>query len=472
MTAAGDQAVAAGQIQTWGYDPGTPDAPHGLIVCPQPDLAATPLPTQITGQAPASDADASPGTPAFRYWVAAEALRRGSDLWGATIGSGAKWNSAVGTVLPVELDAGEDLNAYYDRQALRFFHEEVRGVPIYSVHGSGVAQHEQGHATLDAVRPQLWDAPFAEVAAFHEAFGDMSSMLCGLQLEPIRKAVIEQTGGRVGTDSVLSRCAEQLGWAVRQLIPDSVDATALRNAANSWFYRDPAGLAPRGPASQLCSEPHSFSRIFSGAFLGALGGMFSLHGDRTPAGLLAVSADAAKLLLGAAAAAPVVPAYMSQVAAHMVALDMQQFGGTYRRALLGAFVNHGILSLPSVHAVGPGATPDDLSQDEPDVQQVSLPRDAFGLKGDLLVDVPVQARRFGVAGSLPDIGSATVPGPERATASFVEDLFRRGRIAIGEAADPDAPVMPQGRTKSHELQETEGGFVLVRRHFDCGFCAQ
>jgi hypothetical protein len=28
------------------------------------------------------------------------------------------------------------------------------------------------------------------------------------------------------------------------------------------------------------------------------------------------------------------------------------------------------------------------------------------------------------------------------------------------------------RTKSHELQETEGGFALVRRHFDCGFCAE
>jgi hypothetical protein len=470
MTAAIDQAIATGQIQTWGYDPGTPDAPHGLIVCPQPDLGAPPLPTQITGPAPAPDA--SPGTPAFRYWVAAEALRRGSNLWGATIGASASWNPVVGAVLPVELDAGEDLNAYYNRQALHFFHEEVRGVTVYSGESSGVVNHEQGHGVLDAVRPQLWDAPFAEVAAFHEAFGDMSSMLCALQLEPIREAVIDQTGGRVGTDSELSRCAEQLGWAVRQLIPDSVDPTALRNAANSWFYRDPAGLAPRGPAGQLCSEPHSFSRVFSGAFLGALGGMFSLHGDPTPAGLLAVSADAANLLHVAAAISPVVPPYMSQVAAHMVALDTQQFGGKYRRALLGSFLNHGILSLPSVHAVGPNVAPDNLSQDEPDVQRLALPQDAFGLRGDLLVDVPVQARRFGVAGSLPDIGSATVPGAEQATASFVEDLFRRGRIDIGDAAGPDAPLAHPARTKSHELRETEGGFALVRRHFDCGFCAE
>ncbi|HKG38367.1 MAG TPA: hypothetical protein VKB25_05205 [Conexibacter sp.] len=479
MTAVGAPTVGAGQIQTWGDDPGAPDAPHLLIARPRPRLGAAPLPTQITEPEPAAGADLSPGTPGFRYWVAAEALRRGSDLWGATIGAGARWHAAVGAVLPVELDAGPDLNAFYDRQALRFFHDEVAGITCFSGASGDVINHEQGHAVLDALCPQLFDTPFIEAAALHESFGDMSAMLCALQLESIRTAVIEETGGRVGTNSTLSRCAEQLGWAIRRLVPDAVDGDSLRNAANSWFYRDPAQLSPSGPAFQLSSEPHSFSRVFSGAFLGAIGGMFALHGDPTATGLEVVSRDAAQLLRTGVATSPVVPAYMSQVAAHMVAADAQLFQGRYRRALLGAFLGHGILSLPSVDAVSPAvvgrkmaAAGGELEPPQTDLQRVTLPRDAFGLRGDLVVETPVQQRRFGVAGALPDVGSAAIPAPEHAAASFVEDLFRRGRVDIGDAGEEDAPLVRSGRPKSHELQPLDGdGFALVRRHFDCGFHA-
>jgi hypothetical protein len=476
MSAAGTEA-GAGRIQTWGDDPGAPDAPHPLIARPQPALGDGALPTEITTPAPDGDAQADPGTAAFRHWAAAEALQRASDLWAATIGDGAAWNPAVGDTLPIELDAGRDLNAFYDREALRFFHDSVDGQTFYSGESADVVCHEYGHATLDSLAPRLWDAPFAEAAAFHEAFGDMSAMLCALQLQPIREAAIAETGGRVGTNSVLSRLAEQLGWAIRQQAPTAVDRDCLRNAANSWFYRDPAQLPPSAPASQLSSEPHSFSRVFSGAFLEAIGGMFALRDDQTPDGLLAVSTEAAQLLHTAVATSPVVPGYMSQVAAHMVAADEQLFGGRYRQALIGAFVAHGILSLPSVQALsrttagrGMGVAGDGGAP-QPEIQRVTLPRDAFGLKGDLIAEVPVQQRRFGVAGSTPDLGSTAVPAHEHATASFVEDLFRRGRVEFGDAAGEDAPFVRPGRAKSHELREADGGYALVRRHFDCGFHA-
>ena len=47
--------------------------------------------------------------------------------------------------------------------------------------------------------------------------------------------------------------------------PDAVDPDCLRNAVNSFTYQDPVNLPPMAPARQLSSEPHSFSRVFTGA---------------------------------------------------------------------------------------------------------------------------------------------------------------------------------------------------------------
>jgi hypothetical protein len=89
------------------------------------------------------------------------------------------------------------------------------------------------------------------VAAFHESFGDMSAILSQLQLPGFRKAVLTETGGVLYRSSWLSRLAEQLGWAIRFAFPDAVDSDCLRNAVNSFFYRDPIQLPPSGPANTL-----------------------------------------------------------------------------------------------------------------------------------------------------------------------------------------------------------------------------
>ncbi len=79
------------------------------------------------------------------------------------------------------LDEGEDLNAYYDRRALNFFHGFAGGGTVYSGESPDVVCHEQGHAILDAIKPELFNAGSNEVAAFHEAFGDMSAILAALK---------------------------------------------------------------------------------------------------------------------------------------------------------------------------------------------------------------------------------------------------------------------------------------------------
>src|SRR5262249_9350016 len=134
-----------------------------------------------------------------------------------SIAAGNLWE--VGSILPVDLDFGIDLNAFYDRQGLKFFHGSAAGRTVFSGESPDVVCHELGHAVLDSFKPQLFDAASIEVAAFHESFGDMSAILSALQLPSLREGVLAETGGVLHRASRLSRLAEQLGWAIRQSVP-------------------------------------------------------------------------------------------------------------------------------------------------------------------------------------------------------------------------------------------------------------
>ena len=106
---------------------------------------------------------------------------------------------------------------------------------------------------------------------------------------------------------------------------------------------------------------HSFSRVFTGAFLDALAWMFSATGSPAEGNLAAVARDMGQLLVDGVHAAPVTTTYFSQVAAAMVRADEVRFAGRYRSALTRAFVERGILSVSSSMALGTGP---DLIQTE------------------------------------------------------------------------------------------------------------
>ena len=97
------------------------------------------------------------------------------------------------------------------------------------------------------IGPQLFDAPFIEAGAFHESFGDMSAILSALQLPSVRAAALAGVKGYKA--SQLSRCAEQLGAAIRQVDKTAVDSDCLRNAYNAFKYVDPQTLPDSAPAT-------------------------------------------------------------------------------------------------------------------------------------------------------------------------------------------------------------------------------
>jgi len=466
-----------GQIRTWEHDPGDPATAFQPVQSPAPDMAAGTLPVSIDGQRPAA-ALYDVGTPEFRYWVAAEALARSAKLWSALLPSGVTWFESNGSQLSSSLDEGEDFNAYYDRQGLHFFHGTSGGRVVYSGESPDVACHELGHAVLDALRPQLWDASFIEAGAFHESFGDMSAILAALQLRSVREEVLAETAGHLYRSSRLSRVAEQLGWALRQIRPELVEPDCLRNAVNSFFYLDPAGLPPSSPAAVLSSEPHSFSRVFTAAFLDALGGIHALQSSPDQSTLQQASLDAGALLVDAVVASPVVPSYYSQIAAHMIEADAKRFAGRYAQALKGSFVKHGILSLdsgnavaaspagaPQVRATGLAAT----GGGEVGEPLIALSGARYGLGEDLLVPALAETKRFGVVGAAPDVGGVDSPSHDQAARSFVEDLFRRDKIdpSGDQGAKPAASRRASHLT--HSVRRRPEGLVLVRESVDCGF---
>jgi hypothetical protein len=469
-------------VSSWEDDPGVP--PNSPITVAAPNQSAKPLPFKIGGTAPAPAVYAV-GTAQFRYYATAVALRRTADFWGSIVPSQTKWH--VGATLPVILDDGVDLNAFYtrgdfqDAPGLHFFHDTVAGQTYYSGESPDVCCHEMGHAVLDAIKPQLFDAQTIEAAAFHESFGDMSALLSALQTPSFRQEVIQETGGTLNRSSRLSRLAEQLGYAIRVQHPDAVDPDCLRNAVNSFFYRDPQALPPSAPANALSSEPHSFSRVFTGAFLDILAGIAKvLNSSPGTDDIGQATQDAAHILVNGVLGAPVTPDFYSQVAAQMIAVSqIAPFDGKYRDIIKSAFVRRGILSLQAAATVSSIQVKNLAPRMAMDASQKSAPAElpkanisaaVYGLaQPTLVVHTAEDAKHFAVTSAALTGGPIGPSSPQSAAESYTEDLFQRGRVEVGKHAHSQTGLTHPLAYRTHFIIEVNGQLILKRRSFECGF---
>lgn len=461
---------AAGVLRTWEEDP----ASGILIDVSEPSISAGPgvLGFSFDQPQPAS-VESAQGTADFRWWAAAAALRRGADFW-SSVGL-SSWQGGRQT-LSVLLDAGDDLNAYYNRVALNFFHGAgPDGSVVYSAESPDVTCHEMGHAVLDSIKPDFWNAASDEIAAFHEGFADVSAIVSVLQLPSFRSAVLSDTRGSLYQSSRLSRLAQQLASAIRLIAPSAVESDCLRNAFNAFVYQDPLTLPQQAPATQLSSEAHSFSRVFSGAIFEILGDCLAATAANrqqpTEAELLRVSADVARLLYSAVAQVPVVANIYSEVASAMIN-QSAAVNASYPSVLKSVFVRRSILSLASAAtsqrlptvaamvAMAPAAAMSGLAT-------CAMDGSAYGLDAPLLVNTASQPRSFAVTAAALTGGSVDPPSATSAAKAFVDDLFRRGQVHYGDAGDPQARLTSFHRLKTHELVPDEQGYRLNRRLFDC-----
>ena len=122
-------------VASWEDDPGDPKSqpPLSPLSVAVPVQSAPPLPYKLSGKAPVPQVY-QPGSISFVYYATASALRRTASFWGGVLPAGTKWQ--VGKVLPVDIDSGVDLNAFYTRggggesPGLHFFHASVGAVSI------------------------------------------------------------------------------------------------------------------------------------------------------------------------------------------------------------------------------------------------------------------------------------------------------------------------------------------------------
>lgn len=189
-----------------------------------------------------------------------------------------KWSSR--NPLVVYPKAGADWNAFYDRMSLKFFYatDTVTKNVIYTANSVDVCAHELGHAILDAIRPDLWNLQAMEIWSFHESFGDINAILHSLLHEETINYILKETNGDLRKSNVISKLAEEMGTGLYHATQGKKSNMGyLRDAVNDFVYIKPEILPGNGPDNILFNEPHSFSRLFTGAWYDILVGIYEIE---------------------------------------------------------------------------------------------------------------------------------------------------------------------------------------------------
>jgi hypothetical protein len=458
---------------------------------------------------------AQPGTPAFLFWQCREAGLAALGAWESFAGQFTRWQGNR-KKLPLLQDDGVDVNAFYDRRSFSFFHRMIGNGTVFSGASTDVVAHEVGHGLLDAIRPELWDAPFLEAGAFHEAFGDCVAILTALGDRDTRVKLLASAPSLKKKNFVEST-AEELSDAIRRLIPTH-NAAEPRHAFNDFQFVIPETLPDDGGPGELINEVHSFGMLFSGSFYDLIAAIFTAETTKTEAKLLSAARTAGALLVEGARTAVITPRFFQSVGRAMVLADEVKNGGANRDRIRNAFLRHNIMlgantllapvaalagdapTLGRKPKLGAKARKDlaarlgvkagaRLAIDTAEIagqrfarvthkQEVSLGPVSSRLKGvSVTADVPVMVGdsggRAAVVGNLPETVST-----EREVHAFVESLLNHNQIELSSAprAKGAAARGAVGRTKkavsreTHRIRVVGRKKVLERVRFHCRCC--
>jgi len=251
-----------------------------------------------------------------------------------------KW-AAVKT-LSLMSRAGVDINAYYDRNSLRFFlfGDQILNKNIYACDSRPVVAHEFGHAFLDILRPDWWSVQSLEAWAFHESFGDMTAILNSLKHDALIDYAITETGGDLMKSNIITRLGAEMGIGLYHITGGEHGElpNCLRDISQAFNYIEPEKLPTDGLANELLSEPHSFSIVFTGAFWEILVKIGASNRD----GMKAAREIITHYLLAAVVKTPTTVRLFDAIARQMLNVDRIE-GGKYQHIMLDVFTTRGIL---------------------------------------------------------------------------------------------------------------------------------
>jgi hypothetical protein len=463
------------QIWVWEKDP----ASCKFVSAPKPDVKKQPfgflfpLPEPVPEPGPEPDTS----TRSFRYWNAAEALRRGADFWTPAAAPQEHWyhRTPESPLLDVALSNVDDSwNSAYSRNRLYFGRgKQGSGEFIYTAESADLLCHELGHAILDTIRPALWEPLSAETASFHEAFGDLSAFLCALQVESIRTSTLGANGGIIFCNSILSRTAPQFGTALHVFAPKDAEADCLRNTYNPFCYAPFHSLPTDRPASELNAKVHSFSRIFSGALLKILSGMLAMYAQRTSAQLQQVTFDLRDIVVQAVRSAPAVPQYYAAVAAEMV-LAAEARNPAYAEIFRDVFVERLILAAdsPIEPQMGIANASEEIAAPG-NLISLSLPH--HGMDQEIVVEAPENPAKSRARSGMVEGQSLVSASAENVARAFLESLLASGLVDLSaldgksaQTTDGDADMLSTSVT--HRLERIGDKLHLTRVRFQCRHC--
>jgi Fungalysin metallopeptidase (M36) len=335
-------ATASALINFIPNDPLAVDELPMRQVAPRPDRPAGRAGITLDGAA--AEAVYPPDDERFVQWQARQAAVLAVEAWEEVLGSPiTSWakESANPTSLQVRPDQGEDMNAYYDRKGVSFFHKFRDGATDYSGASTDVVSHEVGHAILDGIRPDLWDLDFREAGAFHEAFGDVTALITALSDRETREKLLKITPD-LGQSNFVEASAEDLSDTIRRVLGPTHPAAKPRHALNSFKWQLPETMPSWGGPDDMIDEVHSIARIMSGCFYDLLRLIFAKSGSSRQDQLWSATCTAGKLFHEAATTAPALPRFFRSVGRAMVLADQTLNSGA-NRALIGqAFNGHGL----------------------------------------------------------------------------------------------------------------------------------
>jgi hypothetical protein len=175
------------------------------------------------------------------------------------LGRRLKWAFEAPQLLVVPR-AGMWANAFYEREShslqLFFFSlPKDRDRKVFTSLSRDIVAHETGHAILDGIAPDLYNAISPQSLALHEAIADLTALLMAFDSYQLRKAVLDQTNGSITESNAFSSVAEEFGKA---LYPERGTA-GLRSLLNQ------KSLNPQDPEYVGEDEPHALSEVLSGA---------------------------------------------------------------------------------------------------------------------------------------------------------------------------------------------------------------
>lgn len=255
---------------------------------------------------------------------------------------------SVAEALVVNPRAGRGANAFYDRVSLNFLFEEhpTTKKMVFTSESVNVVAHELGHAILDAIRPDLWNVQSLEIFAFHEAFGDIVSMLCTLQNDIVIDYMLTETNNNPRTSNIVSRIAEEMGNLIHSQGKKNVEINALRNAANTFVYVQPETLPRTVEDLSLSQEPHNYSRIFSGIWFDCLVSIYEHEKAQiSPREAMKKARDImAYVIVNSLPGAAATPRFFTAIAKSMLGVVQARYGNLYFGILRRVFLKRKVIN--------------------------------------------------------------------------------------------------------------------------------